>query len=144
MNFNIKIEDNNFTYRVNQKITKRMEQAMGKAVLLVERDAKLAVPHTNSTGILRQSINSEVENRNNVIIGTVGTPIEYAPYVEYGTGIHAENGNGRKDVPWVYYDERLDMFFTTSGQEPQPFLRPALEKNKPEIERLIREAFKDV
>jgi HK97 gp10 family phage protein len=73
------------------------------------------------------------------MVGYVFTPLEYAPYVEYGTGKFAVNGDGRKDVPWHYQDDKGE-WHTTSGQKPQPFMGPALNENREEILRIIKEA----
>ena len=111
---------------------KKIEEALGKACALVERSAKQNAP--KGTGALRRSITSKVENGEGVIY----TPLEYAPYVEYGTGLFAESG-GRKDVPWSYQDDEGN-WHTTSGQKPQPFMRPALNENRAEILRILTEA----
>ena len=75
--------------------TTKIEAGLAKAALIVERAAKQKAP--KGIGELRRSITSKVED----LEGVVYTPLEYAPYVEYGTGLFAENG-GRKDVPWNY------------------------------------------
>jgi HK97 gp10 family phage protein len=111
-------------------------RAMGRACALVERSAKEKAP--KDTGALRRSITSEVKREGTEIVGTVFTPLEYAPYVEYGTGLFAESG-GRTDVPWVYQDDKGD-WHSTSGQHPQPFMRPALNENREEVMRIIKEA----
>jgi HK97 gp10 family phage protein len=111
-------------------------EAVGTACALVEAAAKKKAPKDN--GALRRSIASEVQKEGGDIVGVVYTPLEYAPYVEYGTGLFAEDGNGRKDVPWHYKDDKGE-WHTTSGQKPQPFLRPALEENREQITRLLRE-----
>lgn len=111
------------------------EDALGTACALVERSAKEKAP--KDTGALRRSITSRIEGTS----GIVFTPLEYAPYVEYGTGLFAENG-GRMDVPWNYQDDKGE-WHSTSGQHPQPFLRPALDENREEITRILMEAFKD-
>jgi hypothetical protein len=69
----------------------------------------------------------------------VGTNVEYAVYVEFGTGEFAENGNGRKGG-WMYKDPSGEWFFTW-GQEPKPYLRPAFRKNRSAIEALAKEIF---
>jgi hypothetical protein len=56
-------------------------------------------------------------------------------YLEYGTGIHAVNGDGRK-TPWTYYDEETDQFFRTHGMNAQPFAQPGFDAAKPRIDRL--------
>lgn len=109
--------------------------ALGKACALVERSAIQNAP--KGTGELRRSITSKVESRGNRVEGVVFTPLEYAPYVEYGTGLFAEEG-GRKDVPWVYKDDKGN-WHTTSGMKPQPYMRPALNENREQIIRIIRE-----
>lgn len=114
-----------------------LEKAMAKAVLLVERDAKMRAPR--DTGDLARSITSKVETSGGEVEGTVFTPLYYAPYVEYGTGLFAEDGNGRKDVPWHYQDD-AGNWHTTSGQHPQPFMRPALDENREEILRILKGA----
>lgn len=122
-----------------QDITKlrNAERAMEKVCALLERSAKQEAPK-GDTGELRRSITSKVEKDSNSIEGIVYTPLEYAPYVEYGTGLFAENGNGRKDVPWHYQDDEGN-WHTTYGQSPQPFMRPALNKNKNKIVEILRE-----
>lgn len=110
----------------------KLEQALGRACALVERAAKQKAPKGN--GDLRRSITSKVENGEGIIY----TPLEYAPYVEYGTGLFAEEG-GRKDVPWCYKDDEGE-WHSTSGQHPQPFMRPALNENRAEILRILKEA----
>lgn len=115
-----------------------LKQQVGKACALVEKSAKEKAP--KDTGALRRSITSDVSENGNDIIGEIYTPLEYAPYVEYGTGLFAENGNGRSDVPWSYKDDEGN-WHSTSGQHPHPYMRPALEENKEKILRYVKEAF---
>lgn len=109
----------------------KIDNSLGKACALVERSAKQNAP--KGTGELRRSITSKVENHT----GIVFTPLEYAPYVEYGTGLFAEDG-GRKDVPWHYQDDEGN-WHTTSGMNPRPYMRPALNENRNRIIELIKE-----
>ena len=108
-----------------------IEEALGTCCAIVEKSAKQKAP--KDTGALRRSITSKVEDNQ----GIVFTPLEYAPYVEYGTGLFAESG-GRKDVPWNYQDDE-GKWHSTSGQKPQPFMRPALEENKQLIKQILKE-----
>lgn len=110
----------------------KLNAALGKACALVERSAKQKAPKGN--GELRRSITSKVEDG----VGIVYTPLEYAPYVEYGTGLFAEEG-GRQDVPWCYKDDEGE-WHSTSGQHPQPYMRPALNENREQILRILKEA----
>jgi HK97 gp10 family phage protein len=111
--------------------TSNLESALGRACAKVEADAKKKAP--KDSGELRRSITSKVSGEE----GVVYTPLLYAPYVEYGTGLFAESG-GRTDVPWVYQDDE-GHWHSTSGMKPQPYMRPALYENREEILRIIRE-----
>lgn len=110
---------------------KKLNQILSQACLIVENQARRDAPVDN--GVLRNSIRSEVEGKQ----GIVGTNIEYAPYVEFGTGLFAVNGDGRQ-TPWSYQDE-MGEWHTTIGQHPQPFLGPALETNRETIINFIKE-----
>lgn len=121
---------------LNERLTRmiepqKLEQVLGRACALVERSAKQKAP--KDTGELRRSITSKVSDG----VGIVYTPLEYAPYVEYGTGLFAET-SGRANVPWSYQDDEGN-WHSTSGQKPQPFMRPALDENREEVKRIIRE-----
>ena len=111
----------------------KLEKAMGKACALIEREAKKKAPKGH--GDLRRSITSKVTTEGGEVIGTVFSPLEYAPYVEYGTGLFAETG-GRKDVPWHYQDDEGE-WHSTSGQHPHPYMRPALNENREKILEII-------
>lgn len=71
-----------------------------KAAAKVEGDAKSRSPV--DTGALRSSINTSGRSLPNGATAEVNTNLEYAPYVEFGT----------------------------SRQKAQPYLQPALQKNK--------------
>lgn len=114
------------------KNPKDFKRALEQCCALVERSAKQMAP--KDTGALRQSITSEVKDMEGIIF----TPLYYAPYVEFGTGLFAENG-GRSDVPWWYQDDK-GQWHKTSGQHPQPFMRPALDENREKIIQILREA----
>ena len=113
----------------------KFEAAVGRACALVEREAKIKAP--KDTGALRRSIESKIDNDGTDIKGVVFTTLEYAPYIEYGTGLFAESG-GRADVPWSYQDDKGE-WHTTSGIHPQPFMRPALDENREQILRILKE-----
>jgi HK97 gp10 family phage protein len=114
--------------------TTTMQGSMQRACALVEATAKQKAP--KDTGQLRNSITSRVEADGGEIRGIVYTALEYAPYVEFGTG--PENG-GRTDVPWKYQDDEGN-WHTTSGQKPQQFLKPALDENANRILEILGES----
>lgn len=133
------IDENSLRKLVEQQLNSdQIKQAMGRVCALVERTAKEKAP--KDTGALRRSITSNVKEEADYIVGTIYTPLEYAPYVEYGTGLFAENGNGRSDVPWSYKDDEGN-WHSTFGQNPHPYMRPALTDNKEKILQIFEEAF---
>lgn len=129
---NIKVEGMDNVLEMLDYVTSgvNVQQALMKCCAIVERSAKQLAP--KDTGALRRSITSKVEGER----GIVFTPLEYAPYVEYGTGLFAEAG-GRADTPWSYQDD-AGNWHTTSGQKPQPFMRPALENNRAKIKATLK------
>ena len=110
---------------------KKIEKGLAQACALIERSAKQKAP--KDTGALARSITSEVNGTE----GEVFTPLEYAPFVEFGTGLFAESGGRNK--PWSYQDDKGE-WHTTSGQKPQPFLRNSLAENREEIIRILKSA----
>ena len=121
--------------KLNKLSNQQMDQALNKACILVENQAKENCPV--DTGELRMSITHYVEGQT----GIVGTNKHYAPYVEYGTGLFAKEGNGRQ-TPWSYQDAKGE-WHSTKGQKPQPFLEPALLDNEKNIIKIFDEAIKE-
>ena len=107
-----------------------LQSALGKACAVVEASAKQKAP--KDTGALARSITSKIEDTEGIIF----TPLEYAPYVEYGTGLFAEEGG--RSTPWIYKDDKGE-WHRTSGQKPHPFMRPALEENREKIINILKE-----
>lgn len=81
---------------------------LSDAAKVVEGDAKLRAPVR--TGNLRSSITGRVAGEQAII----GTNVEYAPYMEYGTKV----------------------------TKAQPYLRPALDANKNNLLKLFSQIFK--
>lgn len=116
--------------RVTDKLRAELVRAVEQGALIVEAEAKRMAP-TGDSGQLRASIGHAVEVNGNEITGAVGTNLYYAPYVEFGTGIYAANGQGRK-TGWRYKDSNGKWHFTYGGR-PQPFLYPALRNNQDRV-----------
>lgn len=100
-------------YRSNRReVIRRLrvsqERALEAAGVFVQGEVMTRSPV--DTGRLRDSYEYEVED-NEV---TIGSNVEYAPYVEFGT----------------------------SRQDAQPHLRPSITQNQDRIEELIREEFR--
>lgn len=90
------------------------------------------------TGNLRNSITHAMESEDTVAIGT---PVEYAPYVEWGTGIYAERGSKAKKIPWRYKDEEGNWHIT-SGMKPVHFMQKGIMNHLKEYAKIIEAALK--
>ena len=114
--------------------------AIDRGCQVIENKAKELCPVDD--GILRASITHKVQESSvGTITGTVGTGVEYAPYVHQGTGLFAVNGDCRKE-PWVYKDAK-GQFHKTIGQKPQPFLLDASIGEMDAVIRQISEVMKN-
>lgn len=107
-----------------------VQSALKKSGAIVHESAVQKCPVDDGT--LSQSIMIDIEYDKAII----GTNVEYAPYVEFGTGRYAVNGMGRK-TPWAYEDPATGETIWTVGQHPQPFLHPALTENAEKIQKIF-------
>lgn len=109
-------------------------RGLTKAAIVIQNSAIKRVPV--DTGRLRSSIVYRIKPREAII----GTNVKYAAFVEFGTGIYAEGGKGRK-TPWVYHRGRgkKGRFVRTRGNKPQPFLVPAFAFSKDDAMNCIRD-----
>lgn len=106
-------------------------RALEKCGLTAEGYAKDLTPV--DTGNLRNSITHRVDEGEPAVY--IGTNVEYAPYVELGTGQYYPGG--RRDS-WVYQDDR-GTWHRTSGQRPRPYLKPAVADHGQTYRNIIRE-----
>ena len=149
MNFNYKIDLEDNTPQLHEALESWAERVLTIWGIKVQNYAQLLVPTgtADSTGIegyvggaLKQSLTWAVDIVSKTV--TIGSNLAYAVYVELGTGIFAEKGNGRK-TPWVWKDFNGKWHFTR-GMKPQPFLRPAVENHLDELEEIAVEEGQDV
>ena len=121
------------------------KEFLEKASALVERSAKEKVPV--DTGRLRQSIASEIQTTK----ARIGSNLTYAPFVEFGTRPHFPPLAAMQ--PWAvrhgFPTGRQGAFLVARaisihGTKPRPYLFPALEENKSEIEGLLKELAAEV
>lgn len=71
----------------------------------------------------------------------IGSRYQNAIWEEFGTGIHALGGDGRKDVPWVYKDAQ-GKWHRTSGKKPSRAFHFAYQTMKPKVIRSAQEKFR--
>ena len=115
------------------------EKALEAVGMFIDGEAVLRCPvgrYSNGMvgGNLRSSLTYKVNTKKHMV--TNGTAAAYAIYVEKGTGIYAENGQGRK-TPWVYQDS-TGKWHRTRGMRAQPFLAPAAEDNLDAIKSIVK------
>ena len=141
------------TQRFNKIANMELSAAMNKATQLVHGQAKELAPvnKNGGGGKLAGSIRMQVKDTGKAIEGRVYTNVEYAPYVEFGTGI---KGNGTypykveglnleyRDKGWAYFDEDKGEWIYTKGQVAQPYMYPALKDNEKTIKRMFKNAVK--
>lgn len=97
-------------------------------------------------GSLRESIQAHADIVDGAVEGKLYSPLEYAGYVEMGTGPNGEAdhagtapiGATYRTTGWVYHDEK--GFHYTRGQPARPYLYPAFKANKRVILGKIMEA----
>lgn len=119
-----------------EEVKKAVDRGLEKVGIAAEAEAKKHISgkydksmRAVKTGRLRNSLTHAVKEGNVYI----GTNVEYAPYVEMGTGDHG-TGTGK---PWSYVDEK-GVWHKTSGMKPRPFLQPAALDHLQEYERIFR------
>lgn len=121
--------------KVREQLKKNIYNALDAAGNFVKGEAIRKAPVDN--GALRDHFGIEISVKDLKV--RVYNDLEYAKFVEFGTGIFALDGNGRK-TPWVYYydgHKGEPGFRVTVGQKPQPFLMPAVEKNTDKITNIM-------
>lgn len=125
--------------KVKGQMDDTMFRALESAALIVEASAKALAP-VGDSGELRDKIDHNVTDGINGPEAKIGSPLDYAMYVEYGTGEFAENGAGRKGG-WSYQTPDGEWHHT-NGMSPHPFLRPAFKRNKDKIREIVGKEFK--
>lgn len=86
-------------------------------------------------GTLRNSINFRVNEGEKTL--EVGSPVEYAPYVELGTGPHF--------VPppeWERFEAEKGKGVGKAYVKPRPYIRPAIEDHRDEYQRIAERELK--
>lgn len=94
----------------------------------------------NKSGQTKGSYQSHVDDDT----VTIGSNVENAIWEEFGTGIHAINGDGRKDVPWKYQDKKTGQWYSTSGKTGHRPFFTAFESVKSKIQKIVEDKFKDL
>jgi HK97 gp10 family phage protein len=124
---------------VEGRLDRALERALKRTALQVERSAKERAPV--DTGTLRASIQTLDAGQLRKI---VGTNVEYAPDVEFGTGPHVIEPDDAEALRFtVDGEEVFAARVEHPGTEAQPFLRPSLREHQDTLAREIQQAVRD-
>lgn len=92
------------------------------------------------TGQTKNSFHYYVSEKGNGELScTIGSPNENAIWEEFGTGIYAKNGDGRK-TGWKYIDEKGKEHWTRGKKPSEKSFRSSFDKNK----RKLQDRFADL
>jgi len=100
-----------------------------RSAINIEREAKNAAPV--DMGILRSSIAKTVtaSDSGRVLEAEVGTSVEYAPFVEFGTGSGVSVPAGQEEFAMQFKGKTGRK----RNMPARPFLFPAWEKERPKF-----------
>lgn len=90
------------------------------------------------TGELRNSISHAVVKSEDSVY--IGTNVEYAIWHEFGTGVFAEGGNGRKK-PWAFKD-RNGKWHYTKGVPARHFIEFGATAHKSRYKQMLEDRLK--
>lgn len=129
-----------FNFKDNRvEVEGAMSTAIGKALL--EASAELVSQTAQNTpvdtGQLKGSWTANVEET----VATIGSPLERAIWVEFGTGDYALNGDGRKGG-WAYKDPKTGESIWTHGMKPRRPFHNAYTTLKPKLIKHIQDVFR--
>lgn len=112
-----------------------LEEACGELEAQTKRNC--AVVTSKTKGSFQHSVDE------GGLIGQVGSNYENAIWEEFGTGLYALEGDGRKDVPW-FYKGTDGIWHMTTGKRPKRMLFNAYESLKTKIQQIAQERFGDL
>ena len=118
----------------------RIDKALGRGGTRIQAAVKMLTPVDSSN-----LVNKIVLNHNKMMEYAVQTNVEYAVYVEYGTG-----KLGDPSVPhtskesWTYYNEYLQKFITTHGQKPAHMFTKGFAQAHKTAFNIVRKEVKEI
>lgn len=137
------------TFReIGADIRAALPGAAERAMLPVEGLIREKAPA--ETGHYRDSWSTQAGEDGGDVVAKVGTALlvdspgdpgskdmPLGVYLEYGTGIYAEDGSGRKDA-WSYVGSDGE-WHTTRGMPAQPHVRPAFDEERDRVGPRLRD-----
>lgn len=123
------------TNKIELEIYKALEEASGAVEKQVKQNQRVDTGQTK--GSWRHYVSAKER------AAYIGSNYENAIWEEFGTGIYALNGNGRK-TPWIYTPDDGRTFYRTKGKKPLRPLYNAMTLLRPKITKYFEERFKDL
>jgi HK97 gp10 family phage protein len=118
----------------------RIDQALGRGAARMQGAVKMLTPV--DTGNLRNKI---FLDHVQMMVYNVETNVEYAAFVEFGTG-----KLGDPTVPhtskdsWTYYSDALKRFVTTHGQEPKHMFTQGFATMHKKVVDIVRVEIREI
>lgn len=125
----MKMRDN--SKEVLAELDRRIKKKLTDSAIVVERKAKQICPR-GRTGALARSITHVIELRRALI----GTNLSYGPAVEFGTKPHTITPNVKAALYWEEAEHPVKIVHHP-GAQSKPYLRPALEASRTEIDDIF-------
>ena len=118
------------------EVLRALEQATARALEIIggkaESYAKGLVPV--DTGALRNSLTHQVDDG----VVSIGSAINYAPYVELGTGNQYE-----PPPEWIQNNAPRGAGIISHSVKPRPYLRPAVIDHVEEYKQVVENELKN-
>ena len=118
--------------KINDALIAALHEASGEIVSQTARNTRV------DTGQTKGPFEYVVDESK--LESTIGSPLENAIWEEFGTGLQALNGDGRKTA-WRYQDARGNWHTTTGKKGTRAFFN-AFEKLKNSIVKLFESKMK--
>lgn len=128
-------------YSINVKTSMKdvalafLEEAGGEIEAQTKRNCAVV------TGQTKNSFQHQV-NESSLEVA-IGSDYENAIWEEFGTGLYALNGDGRKNVPWFYRDAKGDLH-KSFGKHPKRMLWNAFNSLRDRIQSIAESRFGDL
>lgn len=137
----VRFTDNSaqFLRELDQRVPKILETIGLKAEGYAKKLCPVGTPESTGIagyrgGTLRNSIAHRVENGDTLALGS---NVEYAPYVELGTGPHFD-----PPPEWEQFTTERGSGVGRAYVKPRPYIRPAIEEHRDEYERIAERELK--
>ena len=117
--------------KYGEEVARDTAKAMNTTMLAVQSSAKRRAPV--DTGRLRASIVTTKASKEDLVASTV-VGVNYAPYIEFGTGAYARDYLASQDAEMQRY--AMQFYINGRGKLPaRPFLFPSFEEERPKLEK---------